>query len=44
MWHQLIAEDSAAGGFETGGRHEQSDFESYLAHVEKKTTKRAIFN
>jgi hypothetical protein len=44
MWHQLAAEDAAAGGYGTGGRHEQTDFESYLVCVEKKATKRVNFN
>jgi hypothetical protein len=44
MWHQLAAEDTIAGGYASGGMHEHTDFDSYLAHVKKKAKKGAIFN
>jgi hypothetical protein len=39
MWHQLAAKDAVAGGHASGGRHEHTDFESYLVHVKKKAEK-----
>jgi len=39
MWHQLAAEEAVAGVYASGGRHEHTDFESYLTSVKKESSK-----
>jgi hypothetical protein len=42
MWQQLSAEEAVAGGYAAGGKHVNTDFESYLSRVKKKAAKRAV--
>jgi len=42
-WQQLAAEDAVAGGYASGGRHENTDFERYLSRLKKRAAKRTIF-
>ena len=41
-WHQMIEEDAVAGGYASVGRHEHTDFDSYLAHIRLTSAERAI--
>jgi hypothetical protein len=41
-WPQMIAEDAVAGGYASGGRHEHTDFASYLTHIRLTSAERAI--
>ena len=43
-WHQMIAEDAVAGGLASKCRHEYTDFESYLAHIQLRAAEQAILN
>jgi hypothetical protein len=43
-WHQMIAEDAVAGGYASGGRHENIDFVRYLTHTRLTSAERAVLN
>ena len=43
-WHEMITEDAVTGGYASGGRHEHTDFESYLAHIRLTSAQRAVLN
>ena len=40
----MIAEDAVAGGLASKCRHEHTDFESYLAHIQLRAAEQAILN